>query len=371
MLTGEIRNLFQIPQGTESLSLKETSTHRRITDALEALFLSWGYFPVQTPVFDFFDIYRPLLKSASLEKVYRLIDRDGDLLMLRSDVTLFLAKQMGLSLKAKDLPVRVSYADSILRHQDREDISHNEFFQVGVELIGKDGLHGDLEILMLLISTLELLELSEAVIHVGSRALFRCCFDRVLETGDLEELEKIIMSRNWRKFTEFLHGVDIEAPEIALYKKIFSFIGSDMEFRELRSAISAYGLLPAEALGPLDYLEELLASIKSMKPAACMRADLSEIGGQPYYTGIVFRGYLPGLDSAAAFGGRYNNLLGFFGFNAPSVGFSILLRKIESRIGGLERFSLKEEIVKVKDNNFIEAYTKAEALRKKGKIVIL
>ena len=172
-------------------------------------------------------------------------------------------------------------------------------------------------------------------------------------------------------FTEFLHGVDIEAPEIALYKKIFSFIGSDMEFRELRSGISADGLLPVEALGPLDYLEELLASIKSMKPAACIRADLSEIGGQPYYTGIVFRGYLPGLDSAAAFGGRYNNLLDFFGFNAPSVGFSILLRKIESRIGGLERFSVKEEIVKVKENNFIEAYTKAEALRKKGKIVIL
>ena len=90
-MTGKIKNLFQIPQGTESLSLKEASTHRRITDALEALFLSWGYFPVQTPVFDFFDIYRPLLKSASLEKVYRLIDREGDLLMLRSDVTLFLA----------------------------------------------------------------------------------------------------------------------------------------------------------------------------------------------------------------------------------------------------------------------------------------
>lgn len=65
-MTGKIKNLFQIPQGTESLSLKEASTHRRITDALEALFLSWGYFPVQTPVFDFFKLFEFPLGSTRM-----------------------------------------------------------------------------------------------------------------------------------------------------------------------------------------------------------------------------------------------------------------------------------------------------------------
>ncbi|MDC7242086.1 MAG: ATP phosphoribosyltransferase regulatory subunit, partial [Spirochaetales bacterium] len=91
-------NLLRIPQGTESLYLEETFRHRKILRHMEDMCEEWGYLPVQTPVFDFYDNYRNLLDSRLEEQSYKLIDREGDLLMLRRDITLFLARQMGMIL---------------------------------------------------------------------------------------------------------------------------------------------------------------------------------------------------------------------------------------------------------------------------------
>ncbi|NBC28948.1 MAG: ATP phosphoribosyltransferase regulatory subunit, partial [Spirochaetes bacterium] len=135
-MTAQRKNILRLPQGTESFHLGEALRHRERLRRLEDLYGSWGYLPVETPVFDFYDVYAPLMRSKAVGDVYRLIDREGELLLLRSDATLFLAKQLGLILQDEDLPVRVYYADTILRHQDPDDISKNEFVQTGVELIG-------------------------------------------------------------------------------------------------------------------------------------------------------------------------------------------------------------------------------------------
>ena len=161
----EKRNRFlQVPMGTETIYIEEAFRHRQADQELWNLFTLWGYLPVETPVFDFFDIYQDLIPDE--KDIYRLIDREGDLLMLRSDITLFLAKQMGLSLKDQDVPARICYSGTILRHQNREDISKNEFFQTGVELIGKADLDADLEILILLHSTFQILEIVRD--HIGA-----------------------------------------------------------------------------------------------------------------------------------------------------------------------------------------------------------
>ncbi len=114
-MTARKRSIYQNPQGAEGIYLEEAYKHRMIVSQIDRLFLSWGYLPVQTPVVDFYDLYQPLLEGKT-DTLYRLIDREGDLLLLRNDITLFLAKQMGLALSKEDLPVRVSYSDIILRH---------------------------------------------------------------------------------------------------------------------------------------------------------------------------------------------------------------------------------------------------------------
>jgi ATP phosphoribosyltransferase regulatory subunit len=356
--------MLKTPQGTESIFLKEAFLHKQVTYKIEKLFSSWGYPPSLTPVFDFYDIYRPLLKDVPSEKIYRLIDREGDLLMLRSDITLFLAKQLGPVLKSLKTPVRVCYADSILRHQDKEDISRNEFFQTGAELFGKPGIEGDLEIFMLLIETLDLLSLPGTRIHVGSRELFNSVYSDYTdkEKGDL--LNSII-KRDWELLKEksFRHSKD----DLETLINIFSFIGSCDDFAVFAEKTSGFSAMESA----VNYLKELVSNIRKLNVPDIVRIDLSEIGTQPYHTGIAFQVYMEGTDSAVISGGRYDNLMQQFGGNASSVGFSLLLRKVEPFIGNRERFVFPEAVETASGKDFTEKYMNAKKIRENGGISLL
>jgi len=347
--------------GTETIYIEDAYKHRQADQELGKLFTSWGYLPVETPVFDFFDIYQDFIP---LEKdIYRLIDREGDLLMLRSDITLFLAKQMGLSLKNSDLPVRVCYSGTILRHQNREDISKNEFFQTGVELIGKADLNADMEILMLLHSTFQTLEIKPAI-HIGSRKLLNAATTNFNEK-DKNEIISMISYRDFDNLQRIFES-KTDKNRVNFLINLFQFTGSIEELNKF--ILQSASLLSNEEKAAMVELNTIMDNLNKLDSEDGFVIDLSEVGNQPYYTGIVFQGYIEGVDSAIVSGGRYDNLLGEFGFNTPSVGFSLLLRKIESQLG--RKFSFPEYKT-VKESNFIDSLKKAETIRKEGRIAIL
>ena len=182
--------LYKTPQGAEGLLLEDAYRRQSLTTQIQSLFHLWGYLPVQTPVFDFYDLYAPYVPDP--DKAYRLVDREGDLLLLRNDITLFLARALGMSLSEGHIPLRVFYNDAILRHQDLEDISANEFYQIGAEFVGSAGPEGDWEILLLLQEVLNLLGLEKARIHLGSRDLFDLL---IPQDADKSGIQKKILTR--------------------------------------------------------------------------------------------------------------------------------------------------------------------------------
>ncbi|MBI9108305.1 MAG: ATP phosphoribosyltransferase regulatory subunit [Spirochaetales bacterium] len=364
------KNKMKVPQGSEGFFFEEAYIHRKVTEALQDLFNSWGYLPVETPVFDLFDAYRSLIPDGEADKVYRLIDRDGDLLMLRSDITLFLARQMGLILSEKDLPSRLCYSDSILRHQDSEDISHNEFFQSGIELIGKSGYRGDMEVLLLLSQTLLLLDIPSTV-HLGSHALFNSVFSSFSDS----QKKKILKLTSLREFGEIIKmcSAALGGSDAAIAAELFSFIGTGEELKEMTAGLEKKSAaVYNSASGELKYLNEVMEALKKAGCGDNFRIDLSEAGSQAYHSGIVFQVYMNGMDTAVISGGRYDNLLSNFGIDAPSVGFSLLQRKIEPGIGRKQRFSLPSGMIEMdEDEEIIESFLKAEKIRNEGKTVIL
>lgn len=363
------KNKMKVPQGSEGFFFEEAYIHRKVTEALQDLFNSWGYLPVETPVFDLFDVYRSLIPEGDADKVYRLIDRDGDLLMLRSDITLFLARQMGLILSESDLPARICYSDSILRHQDSEDISHNEFFQSGIELIGKSGFQGDMEVLLLLSKTVELLDIP-AEIHLGSHALFNSVFSS-FNDDQKKKILKLTALRDFSGITEICSSVT-GAADAEAAAELFSFIGDGNELREFAAKLQKSSeTVYSQASDEIGYLIKLSDSIEKSGVSGSLRIDLSEAGSQAYHTGIVFQVYMHGMDTAVISGGRYDSLLVNFGIDAPSVGFSLLQRKIEPGIGSRERFSLPAEVLSMDGDDVVESFRKAEKIRKEGKTVIL
>jgi ATP phosphoribosyltransferase regulatory subunit len=364
------RNLLQIPQGTESFHLEEAYIHRRVINALDELFTHWGYLPAQIPVFDFFDTYRSLLQAHDIDKIYRLIDREGDLLMLRSDITLFLAKQVGTTLSDEELPLRIFYADTILRHQDREDISKNEFFQTGAELIGRKGEQADLEILTLLTKTLLLLDLPGVYLHIGSRAFFNSCFEAVAQQ-DQYRLLTAVVEREGDLLATILEKNRWKPATIDWMIKLFQTIGDDHEIEQLLFSRELEAILNNQSKKHLSYLISLYRHLEECELPVPLRIDLSEIGNQPYHNGIVFQVYMENVDSAIASGGRYDELIGAFGHDTPSVGFSLLLRKVEPYIRNKERFSPPKGSTNISEARFSEAYRKAEEIRKQGGVAVL
>lgn len=304
---------------------------------IEELFERWGYLPAQTPMVDFAELYQPLLPEENFRQAYRLIDREGELLMLRADITLFLAKQLGMRLSEEELPVRVCYADAILRYEARHDISKNEFFQSGMELIGVPGADGDLETLLLLKEALEAAGAERYALHIGSSALLHRTFDSLPPESPVSEehMRGLVIGRRFSELESELSRVvekgRMKKARMEALLTLYQLVGTAEEIaagsRELRTELTD------GEVGEIDYLLSLYETLLQLRPASAeqpVRLDLSEVGSRSYYTGISFQAYVDRLDSAIASGGRYDALLASFGFAAPSVGFSMLPRKIAS-----------------------------------------
>ncbi len=369
-MTNRARSLLRLPQGTEGFYLDEAYRHRRLTLQIENLLYRWGYLPVQTPVFDFFDAYEPLFRSDDVRNIYRLIDREGDLLMLRSDITLFLARQMGMILTEEDLPIRVCYFDTILRHQNAEDISKIEFFQIGAELIGKPGVHGDLEALVLLSDILDDVPLRSYVFHLGSRALFDAFFEGIVTAGRTQLIKAVTM-REYPALHAVLEAAGVERDRARYLEQVFRYIGPFSGLSDLMETGKSRGFVPRGATVAAQEISGIWDALERLDRADRFRIDLSEIGNQPYYTGIVFQVYVDGVESGIASGGRYDNLLATFGFPAPSVGFSVMLRKVEMIMETPERYAPPESVKKITDEDFVAAYRRAADVRKSGEGAVI
>lgn len=362
------RTRLQIPQGTEAFYIEEALAHRALQRTVEDTCALWGYLPVQTPVFDYYDLFHPLLSTESRSRIYRLFDRDGDVLMLRSDVTLFLARQVGLAATPDDFPLRVQYGDSILRHEHPLEISTNEFFQMGAELVGLEGPEADAEILLLHLDALSALGVANARCHIGSRALL----PHGSQGDDAQQLREAIRLRDRSSLTAALVDLGASEGQAAALGEFLSFIGSPTAFADALDANRALlaglppEIAPVDATAADHLLEVAELVCESHDDAAEVEIDLSEVGTQPYHSGIVFQTYLPDLPAPVASGGRYDDLIAHFGTPASSVGFSMMTRLVQQAVA-----AKKPRSAPASGGSFAERLADARTRRRNGEVVTL
>ncbi|TVQ22643.1 MAG: ATP phosphoribosyltransferase regulatory subunit [Spirochaetaceae bacterium] len=349
---------LRIPQGTEAFYLEEAYVHRRLVRTFEDVCDSWAYFPVHTPVYDYYEAYRDLVDHEWDSQSYRLVDRSGELLVLRSDVTLFLARQMGLVLRHEDLPIRVAYSDTILRHEELHDLSKNEFFQVGAELIGPSGADADAESILLLFDALDRWGAADVVVHVGHRGI-------IGEAGDTARLAEAVSHRRWDAVDQLLANRSIEAPRRAELVELFGFIGTEAELDGLAGRLRHLTPREVDAVAHLRHIYRVCSDLGYTNR---VRIDLSEAGSRHYHSGIVFQAYAPGASAAIASGGRYDGLLSHFGFDAPSVGFSVMLRRLQALLHTPDGLPV---VATPSDADIVTRARAARDMRRDGKVASL
>ncbi|MBQ2986657.1 MAG: ATP phosphoribosyltransferase regulatory subunit [Tyzzerella sp.] len=344
------------PDGVRDIYSAEYRKKNELENKLQKVFALYGYHNVQTPMFEYFDVFGKEVGTIPSKELYKFFDREGNTLVLRPDITPSIARMATTLYDTEKLPIRLCYkGNTFINHSSYRGRLH-ETTQAGAELIGLDSVEADAEMVAMAVESLKEVGLGEFQIHIGNVEFFESF---IAETGlDKEEelkLREFISNRNYFGVEELLQNANTKETTKAAFQILPELIGGVEILREAKKY--ALNFRTIEALKRLEALYDLLTAYGVEK---YVTFDLSMSGTYGYYTGIIFRGYTYGTGDAIVKGGRYDHLLEKFGKASPSIGFVIVVDEL------LNAFARQKLSIPYKNKNtFIlyDANRQAEAIK--------
>ncbi|WP_027881701.1 ATP phosphoribosyltransferase regulatory subunit [Meiothermus rufus] len=287
-----------IPEGTRYFLPPEARLRREFQERLARLLYTWGYEPVELPALELYDP-----QHALAERAFKLVDKTGEVLALRSEFTTAVAgllQSQGLFLSGQ--PVRLQYAGSLwLREANAELGRSREFTQVGAELVGVSSPQADAEVLELAWEALRLIGFPEAKIEVGLPALVRDLLDTTgLTQPAKERLRLAIHRKNSPELAALLQAYQVHPTLQRVILALPDLYGGREVLKEARRLP-----LSDKAQADLDWLEAVLALL----PEVPLLLDLGRARLLGFYTGLNFQAYTPDFGLPLLGGGRYDGAL--------------------------------------------------------------
>jgi ATP phosphoribosyltransferase regulatory subunit len=330
--------IHPIPPGTRDVLPDEMRELRTLHLALIEVFEKRGYGEVSTPAIEYDDVLS-VGDGRAAESAYRFFGESGDLLALRSDMTVPIARLVASRFAKAEVPVRLCYLASAYRAVRPQRGQMREFVQAGVELIGAPAPQGTVEVIDVLEAALDAVGLNRAVIGLGDADLYR---QLLTELGIEGETRDSILAR---LAAHDLVGLEAELSEvegIAAEKVATCVALSQLRGgREvLEQARSLGGVAVERATARLG---ETLEGLEERGVADRVQIDLGLLRDLGYYSGAILEVYDPALGHILGGGGRYDGLMQRFGLDLPAAGFALYLERVhvaqmeeESRRGGAE-----------------------------------
>ena len=331
MEDGREGRLSRPPEGCRDIMPEEATWRRRAEEAMAGVMRRWGYREVVTPTLEF-DSCVAVTGSVS-GQTYRFVDRRGEVLTLRPDMTGPLARLAATKLALEGMPLRLFYAGSIFRYYDGNDSRNNETFQMGAELIGRAGPHGDAEVVCMALDCLAAVGFKDFRLVLGHAGFLEALLlDVGLLPDDRRGLLELLQARDLagiRRRLTFLResGRLLLAPDPAAALEAL-LTGSYAWAPPREGPVLPAGLcglvgeLSRRALGDLEAVVELVEVHAGLDKVT---VDLGLVRDLDYYTGPVFEIYAPGTGLFIGGGGRYDDLLARFGVDRPATGFALNL----------------------------------------------
>jgi ATP phosphoribosyltransferase regulatory subunit len=324
-------NGLRTPDGFKDYLPEEYRFKKRIENELESVFNRYGYSSVYTPTLEYMEVFDDK-GSVDPKQMYRLLDREGNMLTLRSDVTPPVARIVATNFTDGDMPLRFCYVQNVFRCSPSYQGRLRETTQAGIELVGAGGDEADAEVLAVAIDAFLCAGLDDFRIDVGQV----CFLQGMLEESGLgahvrEALHERVIERDFVAAERI--GVENDAPpKVRRLLSDLPLLSGGIEM--LDDVLSETE--GAKSRAALTNLREIHSVLKDYGFEKYVLFDLSMAGNMDYYTGIIFKGYTSGMGFSILDGGRYDGLLGRFGAGHPSVGFII---KAHNLTGALEKQS--------------------------------
>ncbi|MBP1964859.1 ATP phosphoribosyltransferase regulatory subunit [Paenibacillus aceris] len=351
--------VFEKPLGVKDYLPDAVTKLRNIEYRVLACMERWGYNQILTPTLEYYDTVG-VASSTEDKKLFKLLDRKGKTLVLRSELTAPIARVASSLLKEHKFPLRLSYHSNVFRAIEEEAGRDSEFFQTGVELIGDASSEADAEVVALAIASLQAAGVGTFKIALGHVGFLNGLFQETLEgRSDAQlSLKEHLLGRDYVGYREAIKSLAL-TPEVE--RELIGVLrlrGGD-EICEQARMVSQHPI----AQDAIRHLCEVWDVLQAYGVSEHVVIDLTMIGDFSYYTGMTFEGYAADLGFPVCSGGRYDNLLSQFGRPAPATGFALKTNRILEVTGGEAVTSPRRVLIAYDTEHREEALQLAKAKR--------
>lgn len=316
--------LIHTPEGVRDSYNAECRKKLAVQDKILNTFYLYGYEHIQTPSFEYFDIFSKDRGSVSDREMFKFFDRDNRTLVLRPDMTPAVARCVAKYFMDDDMPLRLCYLERTFKNNSSYQGRLKERAETGAELIGDDSADGDAEMIAMVIDSLKKAGLTDFQVELGQVAFYRSLLEEAgLDEDVEEELNELIENKNDFGVEELLKAQSMDDSLRQVFLKIPELFGSLEQISEAKKLTGN-----PTALAAIERLEQVHEILVSYGLAGYVSYDLGMISKYHYYTGIIFKAYTYGTGDYIVTGGRYDKLLVQFGKDTPAVGFVIVVDQL-------------------------------------------
>lgn len=324
------------PEGVRDIYGKECRRKHAVQEKLKTVFQKYGYDPIETPAFEYFDVFGKEIGTTPSRNLYKFFDREGDTLSLRPDFTPSIARAVSMYYDKEPMPIRLCYTGNTYINGTSYRGRMKESTQMGVELLKDSSIDGDAEVIAMLVELMLAAGLKEFQISIGQVTFFRALTEEAgIQEDVLQELRRLISSKNHFGVEEVIRKVHMrkDMEEVFLH---LPYLFGGPEVLEKAKMLTRN----RKALEAIQRLENLYQILKLYGYEKYVAFDLGLLNKYEYYTGIIFQAFTYGMGEPVARGGRYDGLLSHFGKPAPAVGFGLTM---DFLLSALERQNIEEE----------------------------
>lgn len=323
-----MKNLLHTPEGVRDIYDRECARKNIVEQRILRQMQLFGYSAIETPMFEFFDIFAKERGSVSDREMYKFFDRYNNTVVLRPDMTPAIARCVTKFYGEETIPQRLCY----LGHTFTNSASYKgrlyEVTQSGAELIGDDSAQADAEMIAMVIQSLRSAGLKEFQVELGEVEFFRGLLEEAgISEEEGDELRELIENKNYFGVEDYISNVLKKADFKDVFLKLPELFGSVDNIRQAKEMTKNQ-----RAQSAIDRLEKVHQILKEYGLTEYISYDLGMLSKFSYYTGIIFKAYSYGIGDYMVSGGRYDKLLVQFGRDISAIGFAITIDRLMSAL---------------------------------------
>ncbi len=354
-------SLLHTPEGVRDIYNGECARKLAVQSLISKVFHRYGYQDIETPTFEFFDIFSKERGSVTSQEMFKFFDRDNNTLVLRPDMTPAIARCYAKYFMDEGMPVRLCYRERTFINNNSYQGRLKETTQTGVELIGDGSVDADAEVIAMVIDALKTAGLTQFQVELGQVEFFRGLAEEAgMDAETQETLRELIENKNHFGVEELVSRRQMPAELKEIFLRLPELFGGFEMLQELKEKIR--NDRSRRAIERLQRVQEILEQYGLAEYVSC---DLGMLSKYQYYTGIIFKAYTYGSGEYVVTGGRYDKLLCQFGKDAAAVGFGIVIDRL---MLALSRQKVKIAVACTHRLVLYEAEARQEAVRRAAEL---